>query len=162
MAVRHVRLSAPHAAVLFGTQALQNLLTMSSGLVASDGVVGVAGPAAELQRVRVLLPFVARSEVHLSTADAESIGLAAPGVVLDDGAGCTLHGPAGVVVLASAVVNAERVVLPVRSSDRVDVTVHCDRPRQWRRLGVVVGDSPSVFVVDDSGEVRRGTLATLG
>lgn len=162
-AARHVRLSTTHLAVLFGEARLQRLLTLSSGAVASDGLVGVAGPSGELHAVRVLLPTVSRTEVHLTAADAAEIGLGVPGVALDNAAGCTLHGPAGVVVLASAVVNAERLVLPAPLlADRVDLTVEFDRPRLYRRIAVVVGDKPAAFVFDDTGELRTGTIATVG
>ncbi len=163
-AVRHVRLSAAHRDVLFGTARLQTLLTLSSGLVASDGLVGVAGRTdGELLDVRVLLPLVARTEVLLTSTDAAAIGLTTPGVVVDDAAGCTLHGPAGVVVLASAVVNAERVVLPSgeRTTDRVDVAADYERLRIYRRVAVVVGEQPGAWLVDDTGELRRHSTGVI-
>jgi propanediol utilization protein len=160
-AVRHVRLSTSHFAVLFGAQRLQRLLSLSSGTVASDGLVGVAGPAGELLKVRVLLPTVMRTEVHLLTRDALEIGLAAPGVDVDQAQGCTLHGPAGVVVLAAAVVNAERVVLPLPPADRVDLLAQYERPRLYRRVAVVRGERAMAFLDDDSGELRSTSTARL-
>ncbi len=162
-AARHLRLSTTHLAVLFGEQRLQRLLTLSWGAVASDGLVGVAGPDGEILNVRVLLPTVARTEVHLSGADAVSIGLPIPAVVLDNASGCTLHGPAGVVVLANGVVNAERLVLPgPLVAERVDLNAEFDRPRLYRRIGVVVGDRAAAFLLDDTGELRAGSMATIG
>jgi propanediol utilization protein len=160
-AVRHVRLSTSHFAVLFGAQRLQRLLALSWGAVASDGLVGVAGPEGELLNVRVVLPTVMRTEVHLLARDAAVIGLGAPGVDVDQAPGCTLHGPAGVVVLAAAVVSAERVVLPVPPSDRVDLVAQYDRPRPYRRVAVVRGERAMAFLDDDSGELRATSTALL-
>ena len=161
-ALRHVRLSTTHLGVLFGMAPLQALLVLSSGAVASDGLIGVAGRSGELRAVRVLLPTVARTEVHLSSADAAAIGLQSPGVALDRAPGCTLHGPAGVVVLAGAVVNAERLVLPGPVVvDRADLHAEFDRPRLYRRVGVVSGERAQAFLFDDSGELRHGTVATI-
>lgn len=160
-AARHVRLSTSHFTVLFGAQRLQRLLPLSSGTVASDGLVGVAGPAGELLNVRVLLPTVMRTEVHLLARDALDIGLTAPGVDVDLAQGCTLHGPAGVVVLAAAIVSAERVVLPLAPSDRVDLVAQYDRPRLYRRVAVVRGERAMAFLDDDAGELRANSTARL-
>ena len=173
-AVRHVRLSAAHAGMLFGARkpngdageapGLTALYRMQNGLDASDGVVNVgAGEGArKLELVRVLLPYVQRSVVHLCVADAEALGLSSLGTSIDRSPGCTLSGPHGVVVLAEGVVAAERVVVTAPlGKARVDVQLEGERPRFVRSLPVEEGSPACVVVADASGELRPGVLATL-
>ena len=170
-AVRHARLSAAHAVMLLGERPPRPLHRLHNGLDAADVVIAVStgeGPRGRLEVVRVLLPLVKQSEVHLCNADAEALGLPALGTSVDRSPGCTLSGPAGVVVLAEGVVAAERVVTSSSSSitavrGRVDVQIEGERPRFVRAMPVeeAAASLGCVVVADVSGELRPGVLATL-
>ncbi len=164
-AVRHVRLSSAHALMLFGNRPLRALYRLCNGLDAADVVVTVStgeGPRGSLELVRVLLPLVARSVVHLCAADVDRLGLPLLGTVIDRSPGCALSGPQGMVVLAEGVVAAERVVVPTSfSKTRVDVQLDGERPRFLRSLAVEEGSPACVVIADASGELRPGVLATI-
>ena len=164
-AVRHVRLSAAHARMLFGERPLRALHRLHSGLDAADALVSVStgeGPRSRLELVRVLLPFVKNSAVHLCFADVDNFGLAALGTAVDRSPGCTLAGPMGIVVLAEGLVAAERVVLvSAGGRTRVDVQIEGERPRFLRALPVEEGSVACVVVADASGDLKPGLTAVV-
>ena len=166
-AVRHVRLSAAHAALLFGDRAPRALFRLSNGLDAADRLLTVSigeGVRAKLEWVRVLLPLVARSVVHVCGADVEALGLSPLGTNVDRSPGCTLSGPCGVVVLAEGVVAAERVLMPTSMFPLrpcLDVQIEGERPRFLPSMPVESGAAALVVVADVSGCFSFGTVATV-
>jgi propanediol utilization protein len=166
-AARHVRLSAAHARMLFGDKGPRALHHLHNGLDASDAVVSVSigdTPRGKLELVRVLLPLVKHSLVHVCAYDVEGLGLPALGTTADRSPGCALSGPQGIVVLAEGVVAAERVVMPASSSlgrPRVDVQIEGERPRFLRNMPVEEGSPGCVVVADTSGDLRPGVMATV-
>jgi propanediol utilization protein len=164
-ATRHARLSVAHAAALFGERTFEVVHRLASGDDASDCVVSVDIGAGRLEDVRVLLPFVDRSSVAVTSRDARALGLAAPLLATPTGSpGCTLHGPEGVVVLGEAVVAAEHVELPAGPMGQMpmaDVVIDGERPRTFRRLPVVCGPVARAFVLDDlDAPAAHGRLAS--
>jgi propanediol utilization protein len=161
--VCHVRLSAAHARTLFGDVTLQRVHTLASGDVVSDRVVVVDGPAGRLEHVRVMLPFTERTTVLLLSRDARRLGLPMPLPGQLDGApGCTLSGPAGLVVLGEGIVASERVVLAgAVDGDRVDLFLDGERPRVVRQVAVVPGETPRAYIGDDAHDLRLGVMARV-
>ncbi len=165
-AVRHVRLSEAHVRALFGPAAVRVVHSLGWGDGASDAFVDVEGPSGRMRGVRVVLPYVVQSRVALLQRDAARLGLFGPLPTTTTAApGCTLHGPVGVVVLAGGVVAAEHVMLPpgvVDNSVVVDVVVDGDRPRTLRRVPVLRGPYPRLFISDelspDDGTACRAHL----
>lgn len=156
-----------HARALFGGRTFDVVHTLACGDDASDRWVDVGIGDARLERVRVLLPFVAQSFVAITSREARALGLTPALPTTPNGApGCTLHGPEGVVVLADGVVAAERLELPSGAANpgsTADVAVDGERPRTFRRLPVVRGDASRAFVVDDVDAIAaRGRLVTPG
>jgi propanediol utilization protein len=140
--------------------------SLACGDDVTDVAVNVDGPGGRVDDVRVLLPFVAESLVLLPAHDASRFGWSRPLPATTNAApGCSLHGPAGVVVLAAAVVAAERVVLPPGVADDVDVVdirVDGDRTRTFRRVPVVRGAHAALFIGDDAlQDVSAGARARL-
>ncbi|MBM4281913.1 MAG: hypothetical protein FJ137_14535 [Deltaproteobacteria bacterium] len=165
-AVRHARLSPSHAQALLGHAPPQIIHTMWCGDDVSDAVISVDGPGGRLDDVRVVLPFVPQSYVAVPLRDARRLGVTGALPATTAGApGCTLRGPAGVVVLAAGVVAADHVVLPPGddATVMVDVFVDGDRPRLLRRVPVARGASARLFVSDDGssdfGATARARLA---
>ncbi len=164
--MRHARLSVAHARALFGDTPLRVVHTLACGDDVSDVVLGVDGPGGRLDDVRVLLPFVPQSYVAVPPRDARRLGVTGALPATPEGApGCTLHGPAGVVVLAAGVVVAEHVVLLADegAAAMVDVVVDGERSRLLRRVPVARGGNPRLFVGDDGssdvGLTARARLA---
>ncbi len=166
-ALRHARLSAAHARALFGDRTFDIVHTLGCGDDVSDRFVDVEVGIGRLERVRVLLPFVARTFVALASREARALGLAGPlPMTPSGGPACTLHGPEGVVVVVDGVVAAERIELPGANAGEpalADVVVDGERPRTFRRLPVVPGDMLRAFVVDDVDALApRGRLVPAG
>jgi propanediol utilization protein len=160
-------LTQAHARALFGERRLDVVHTLACGDDVSDGVVGVDVGAARFERVRVLLPFAAESTIALPTRDARGLGVTTTlATTAAGGPGCTLHGPAGVIVLVAGLVAAEFAELPPEvagSSTIVDIVVDSERPRTFRRLPVRRGTALRAFVVDDGDPVAvRGRLSGPG
>ncbi len=99
---RHVHLSAEDQKVLFGNEALEPERTLEHrGQYVARQRVQVIGPDGIFDRVCVLGPERASTQVELSASDAHSIGVKAPLRIsgdLDRSASVTLKGPAGEVV----------------------------------------------------------------
>ena len=147
VAARHVRLSAAHLEILFGPgTALVDVCALPpTGTFASAAVVDVSGAAggAALKSVRVVGPLVKSTELRVNARDAAAAGLVA-------GAGCTLEGPRGTVVLAAGVtvglrrlgLTAEALALNALTTGSVtNVTVRGERERELRDVPVAMAAS---------------------
>lgn len=109
----HLHLSAEHLAILFGEDAELTVRKMLSqpGQFACEEQVAVEGPRGRLERVRVLGPVRAESQVELSATHARTLGIKAPvreSGVIDGTPGCKLIGPCGEVELDKGVIIAKR------------------------------------------------------
>lgn len=115
VSARHIHLSQEHLIALFGAGAeLHPQKALSQpGQYASAETVDVQGPRGTIERVRVLGPVRAKTQVEISKTDALKLGLQPP--VRDSGdtedtPGLTVIGPCGQVVLRGGVIVAKRHV----------------------------------------------------
>ena len=165
VAARHVRLSAAHLELLFGAgTALVGVCALPpTGSFATAVVVDVRGAAGGFKSVRVVGPLVKSTEVRVHARDAASAGLVA-------GAGCTLEGPRGTVVLAGGVVvglrrlalTAEALAANALSAgSAATVTVRGERERELRDVVVMLAPASYLEVdIDDANAIEIGPLAT--
>lgn len=109
---RHVHLSESDWNVLFGDELPVNLMDVEHrGQHVLEQTVQVIGATGVFERVRVLGPFRASTQVELSASDAFSIGVEAPVRISGDlsrSGTCELKGPAGSVKAVST------TIIPVR------------------------------------------------
>ena len=111
---RHLHVSAADLETLFGKGHVLSRMKdlVQPGQFACEEVMTVATQRGRcLERVRVLGPVRARTQVEISRTDAYFLGLRPPvrsSGGLDGSPGCTLIGPAGTVVLAQGVIIANR------------------------------------------------------
>lgn len=112
---RHVHLSRQDMDTLFGPGAeLTRMKAVKQpGQYAAEETVTVCGPKGKLERVRVLGPLRAKTQVEISQSDGIRLGLAAPLRMsgdLDGTPGAEIIGPAGTVMLDYGVIVAWRHV----------------------------------------------------
>jgi propanediol utilization protein len=138
---RHVHLSRQDMDTLFGPGAelTRKKAAKQPGQFAAGETVTLRGPKSEIERVRVLGPLRAKTQVEVSRGDGIKLGLAAPlrkSGDLDDTPGIAIIGPKGSVTLERGVIVALRHVhmLPetaeragLRDGDCVDVLVEGER-----------------------------------
>jgi len=111
--VRHVHLSREHVEMLFGTG---HELTVKAelsqpGQFACEETVVLVGPKNSIQKVRVLGPVRAETQVEVSRTDEIALGIDAPiraSGELQDTPGIELQGPNGRVTLDRGVIQAQR------------------------------------------------------
>lgn len=165
---RHVHLSPEHVAQLFGTALTsKRALTQPSQFAANESV-RIEGPSGALERVRIVGPSRGATQVELSIADAERLGVAAPiaasGSLADSVGGVTLVGPAGKAALAKGVIVAERHLhlavddaarWGLRDGDRLDL--RCGegaRATTWHGVLVRAGTSNATEFHLDADEAH--------
>lgn len=135
ISARHIHLSRPDLEKLFGAGfEMIKLRDLSQpGQFAARQTVTLAGPKGRLEKVRILGPCRARTQVEISGTDAKKLGLKPP--VRDSGnlkgaPGLKISGPAGTVNLKQGVILALRHIhldpataakLGVKNRDRVKV-----------------------------------------
>ena len=137
---RHVHLSPEDFRTLFGySEPNVRKYVRQVGEFAADETVTVQGPKSSMEKVRVMGPLRARSQVELSHTDCYALGIKAPvrqSGYLDDAAPAALVGPRGSVNLDHAAIIASRHVhlgpqdatrLGVKDQDLVKVVFEGDR-----------------------------------
>ncbi len=138
---RHIHLSPEDLEALFGKghelQKLKDL--MQPGQFAAQETVAIEGPKGSIERVRVLGPTRARTQVEISGTDQFVLGVSAPvreSGDLDGTPGIRIHGAEGVVELEQGLIRALRHIhmLPeeaagmgVRNGSRINVRLVGDR-----------------------------------
>jgi len=110
---RHVHLSAPDIAALFGPgYALTPFKALKqTGQFAAKESVMIVGPKGSITKVRVLGPARPQTQLEISKADCFTLGIQAPireSGDLADSADALLIGPYGHVYLKSQVICAQR------------------------------------------------------
>ncbi|MDI6812470.1 MAG: phosphate propanoyltransferase [Desulfitobacteriaceae bacterium] len=110
---RHVHLSQDHIEVLFGPgHILTPMKALSQpGQYACEETITLVGPKGTLEKIRVLGPARAQSQVELARTDTFKLGVKAPARDsgdLDGTPGIELVGSHGKVQLASGVIVATR------------------------------------------------------
>ena len=142
VSARHIHLTPDHVAALFGTgrplEAERRLL--QPGEFATAHTVTVSGASGRiLERVRVLGPERARTQIELSRTDAVGLGMEIPmrrSGDLDGTPEVTLIGPAGVVRTDGAI--------------RAGRHIHCS-PEEAAGFGMRDGDEVSVRIPGPEG-----------
>ncbi|MBB3965879.1 acetate/propionate family kinase [Rhizobium metallidurans] len=150
---RHVHLSRAAVDALFGAGYVltpETPLRQPGNWAARERVV-VKGPKGKLERVAILGPLRARTQVEISRTDSFVLGIDVPvrdSGKLDDTPSVTLVGPAGTV-------ETEGLILAARH-------IHTN-PADAARLGLENGDHVDVHVGDDSrGLTFARTLIRIG
>jgi propanediol utilization protein len=139
ISARHLHISREHLRQLFGPSAELTVFRWlyQPGEFAAEQTVTVIGPRRRaIEKVRILGPCRAATQVELSLTDAVALGVDAP--VRPSGTsegtpGCILLGPHGVVELPQGVIRAER---HVHMSPK-DAELYGFRDKQYVRLRVV-------------------------
>lgn len=133
---RHLHLSAEHAETLFGDAELRQLRPISqSGQFAASQVVALVGPAGRIDRVRVVGPLRAETQVEVSQTDARTLGMSAPlrnSGQLDGSSSVTLVGPRGRVTVRQGLIVQRR-------------HIHAS-PRDSQAYGLAAGDMVKVRI----------------
>lgn len=155
---RHVHLSKAHLEALFGKghELLPLYPLAQPGEMACAETVTVRGPKGALEHVRVVSPLRERTQVELTVRDQGRLGIEGPlrlSAKLPGSLGCTLEGPAGMVVLAEGVLNAMRhlhaspeqaAALGLADDSTVTVRIGSDRTRVVRDVLVRVREGASL------------------
>jgi len=150
--VRHVHLSRDHVTALFGAgHELSPIKDLSQpGQYAAAEVVNLVGPKGTLQKVRVLGPERAATQVEISRTDEFTLGIDAPVRAsghLEGTPGIRLEGPAGIVELETGVIQAQR-------------HIHMS-PREAERFGVDDKDWVMVRVGGERGIIFDDVLVRV-
>ncbi len=150
--VRHVHLSRDHVTALFGAgHKLSPIKDLSQpGQYAAAEVVNLVGPKGTLQKVRVLGPERAATQVEISRTDEFTLGIDAPVRAsghLEGTPGIRLEGPAGILELVTGVIQAQR-------------HVHMS-PQDAERFGVDDKDWVMVRVGGDRGIIFDDVLVRV-
>mgnify|MGYP000929353331 FL=1 len=170
---RHVHLSKGDLEKLFGEgYQLTNIKDLSQpGQFAADETVTLVGPKGVLQRVRVLGPTRANTQVEISRTDAFALGVKPP--VRDSGqhegsAGqVTVVGPQGAITLSKGVILAKRHVhmtpadatrFGVKDKDVVKIRCGGDRGLIFDQVLVRVGESFALDCHLDTDEANAAML----
>lgn len=172
---RHVRLTAAHVDLLFGTgYVLLPLVPLEfTERFAAAEVVVLRGPTGTLKNVRILGPTVGTTCVFLSDDDRSVLGLCPGGETPPSGETCSIDGPRATIVIAGSDVRRVRRLVTTESFAAasglatgaiVEVSVHGERDRELRGLAFEMG--PALFVGLDVAEANTmeigpGTRARL-
>ena len=142
---RHIHLSPEHLAILFGAgYSLQKHKDLSQpGQFAAKETVTLAGPKGQLEKVRILGPVRAATQVEISVTDCFQLGIK-PAIrdsgQLEGSSGLAVIGPQGTVELSQGAIVAAR-----------HIHLHSDQAREWnltdgQRVTVrVASERPATF-----------------
>ncbi|MFA4880024.1 MAG: phosphate propanoyltransferase [Candidatus Doudnabacteria bacterium] len=113
VSARHIHLSKPHCAEIFGkSYELKKIKDLSQpGLFACQETVDIQIGQEILKEVRVVGPFRSRTQIEISRTDAHHLKIDAPLRLsgdLEDSQGCAVIGPQGVVNLKEGLIIAKR------------------------------------------------------
>ncbi len=172
ISARHIHLSKPHAQVLFGAGHEFKVLKELSqpGQFAYVETVKLVGPKGEIDNVRYLGPFRARTQVEISETDARKLGIDPPfrrSGDLTGSAGVKIVGPKGEVDLKEGVIIALRHIhmdpitaekLGVKDGDRVKVDVDGVRDLVFENVIVRVRDDFKLSMHLDTDEANAAGI----
>ncbi|HHT01811.1 MAG TPA: phosphate propanoyltransferase [Firmicutes bacterium] len=169
---RHVHLTQEHVEVLFGAG---HKLTpyrdlVQTGEFAAEETVVLVGPKGKLEKVRVLGPTRASSQVEISLTDGFVLGVRPPVRQSGDIAaspGIRMEGPQGALDLTEGVIAAMRHIhmstadaqaMGLQDGDFVDVVANTERPAVFRKVLVRVRDSFILECHIDTDEANGAAL----
>lgn len=136
---RHVHLSEADFHAIFGEeQELINVEDMGAGMFRAEQRVTLKGPKGAYERVAILGPYRAQTQVEISLTDARTLGINPPIRMsgdLEGSEGCIIEGANGSVTLTSGVMIAKR---------HAHLT-----PEDANTLGVVTGDVALLYIAGD-------------
>lgn len=159
----HVHLSQEHMKILFGEDRQLTVLRDlgQAGQFAAKETVNVVGPKGVLQKVRIIGPTRAETQVELSRTDTYPLGIDAPlrdSGQLEGTPGAVLIGPKGVVVLDHGCVIAKAHVhmltknakrLDLAESDKVSILIKGEKVVCYHDITVrLVDDGITEFHID--------------
>jgi putative phosphotransacetylase len=152
VSARHVHLSQQAVEKLFGAGTVLTPLKElgQPGQFAAEETVTLSGPNGRLEKVRVLGPVRAQTQVEISGTDQFSLGIQAPvreSGSLQGSAGILLQGPAGELALPEGVIRALRHIHML--------------PADADRLGVRNGARVSVRLVGDRATIAEGVVVRV-
>ena len=152
VSARHVHLSQEAVEKLFGAGRLLTPLKelRQPGQFAAEETVTLSGPNGRLEKVRVLGPTRARTQVEISGTDQFALGIQAPvreSGSLEGSAGILMQGPAGEITLREGVMRALR-------------HIHM-APADADRIGVKNGARVSVRLVGDRATIAEGVVVRV-
>jgi putative phosphotransacetylase len=152
ISARHVHLSQDAVEKLFGPgRPLTRLKDLfQPGQFAAEETVTLVGPKGKIDKVRVLGPVRAQTQVEISGTDQFALGIQAPvreSGRLEGSTGILLQGPAGEIALREGVVRALRHIhMPPAEADRI---------------GVKNGAHISVRLVGDRTTIAEGVVVRV-
>ena len=165
---RHIHLSEDHVERLFGSG--YNLTKwkdlVQPGQFAAKETVALKGAKGRIERVRVLGPQRAETQVEISGTDQFKLGLRAPvreSGDLKDSPGVEVIGPEGSVALEKGVIRAWRHIhmpsedggkFKVQNRDIVNVILKGDRTTILQEVLVRISDSSSLEMHIDTDEAN--------
>jgi len=159
----HVHLSKKHMEILFGEGSELTVLRDlgQAGQFAAKETVNVVGPKGVLQKVRIIGPTRAETQVELSRTETYPLGIEAPlrdSGYLNDTPGAVLIGPKGVVVLDRGCIIAKAHVhmlnktakrLDLAESDKVSILLKGEKIVSYHDVTVrLVDDGITEFHID--------------
>jgi acetate kinase len=174
VSAHHVHLCQAHVEALFGPghQLTPKTALRQPSQYAAEERVNLVGPRGRVERVRVLGPTRARTQVEISRTEEFELGIDAPirdSGDLDGSPGLTLEGAAGTVALQEGVICAHRHVhmspqdaaaFGVRDKDVVKVEVQGERPLVFGDVLVRVKPEYLLEMHVDTDEANAAELST--
>jgi putative phosphotransacetylase len=170
----HVHLVPEHQAALFGPgyELTRWKDLVQPGQYAAKEVVSVVGPKGRIEKVRILGPCRAESQIEISGTDQFILGTQAP--VRDSGnlegtPGIRLVGPAGEVTTQRGVIRALRHIhmapedarrASVKAGDAVDVRLNGDRTTICQGVLIRVSGASALEMHIDTDEANAAGVAS--
>lgn len=181
VSVRHFHITEEHWRRIFGAaEPKKKRGLLQPGFWAAEETVTISGPKGKLERVRLVAPWRAKTQVEVSRSDAQHLGIDAPvkgSGKLSGAAPVTITGPAGSIEVPDALIVAQRHVhfspadaqrMKVKDGDMLRVRCGGGGPRETVFEGCLarVSDKFALEFHVDTDEanaawVKNGDLAYL-
>lgn len=169
---RHVHVSQEDLEVLFGKgyELTKKSVLKQPGQYASNETVTIRGPKGEFERVRILGPVRAKSQVEISKTDSFRLGIKPPireSGKLDGTPGIEIIGPKGKIVLSYGAIIAFRhihmtpeqaLAMGLRDNEIVDVETFGERKGIFGDVLVRVSDKSALEMHVDVDEANAFSL----
>ncbi len=172
ISARHAHLSKPDLEILFGPGfELTKFRDLSqTGQFAANEIVKLVGPRGEVDKVRILGPVRAQTQVEVSETEARTLGINPP--VKDSGnlentPGIKIVGPKGEVDLKQGVILALRHIhidpetaakIKVKNGDRIKVDTSGTRDLLFENVLVRVDPSFKLAMHIDTDEANAAGI----
>jgi acetate kinase len=172
VSVRHVHLTRAHCDALFGEgyELTERRPVSQPGQYVCRETIDLVGPKGEIERVAIINPLRAETQVEVARTDAITLGVSPPlreSGKLDGTPGLTLRGPKGTVVIDHGVILAHRHVhmhpddakrFGVKDKDQIRVRVEGDRETVFGDVIVRVSDKFALDMHVDTDEANAAAL----